>query len=355
MAKRTLQRSLKTLSNSHSVHAGSSLSCLTILPVFFSLHDAVVSSSAGERFTAYFALRLGGRALPDPPHPGWPHFPWVPGNIPPLCLIQHVIVHLYPVYRSADLSTWLFCHVAAVKVRKKYSWSTAVSCLQASLSQLTQPGSSVVAERPFPLAVFLPLPTERISFYRLQCILSLTVTWLIHVSWPSHLSLIVQCIPNSSVYSIPECSIYTWLLHISLKSSYRCIPDCSMYLCLFYVLFTVPVSLNIPCILYCSMHPWLFLVIFFLLFHVYLNVPSIPDCPVSWLFHFSFLWFSHVPLPRLFHNPFPQLFLVRDDDTLKSFLMREYYFRRGVIFPEYSISGTMVPWHSHPALKEFTG
>ncbi len=162
------------------------------------------------------------------------------------------------------------------------------------------------------------------------------------------------------MYSIPECSVYTWLLHISLKSSIYpwlivvsltvpCISVCSMYCLLF------PVSLNIPCILNCSMHPWLFLVIFFLLFHVYLNVPSIPDCSVSWLFLFSFLWFSHVPFPRLFLNPFPQLFLVRDDDTLKSFLMRDYYFRRGIIFPEYSISGTMVPWHSHPALKEFTG
>ncbi len=40
------------------------------------------------QLTAYLALHLGGRALPHPPHPGWPHFLWVPGNIPPLCLIQ---------------------------------------------------------------------------------------------------------------------------------------------------------------------------------------------------------------------------------------------------------------------------
>jgi hypothetical protein len=36
------------VNNPHSVHDGSSLSRLTLLPLFFMLHEAVVSSSAGS-------------------------------------------------------------------------------------------------------------------------------------------------------------------------------------------------------------------------------------------------------------------------------------------------------------------
>jgi hypothetical protein len=47
-AKGHFYSTLKTLSNPHSVHNGSSLSCLTLLAVFFPHHDAVVSFSAGS-------------------------------------------------------------------------------------------------------------------------------------------------------------------------------------------------------------------------------------------------------------------------------------------------------------------
>jgi hypothetical protein len=62
-----LQVHYRTLNNPHSVHDGSSLSRQTLLPIFFPLHDAVVSSSPAWRLTAYLTPCLGGRALPCPP------------------------------------------------------------------------------------------------------------------------------------------------------------------------------------------------------------------------------------------------------------------------------------------------
>jgi hypothetical protein len=43
----TLVQYIKDINNPHSVHNGSSLSRLALLPLFFMLHEAVVSSSAG--------------------------------------------------------------------------------------------------------------------------------------------------------------------------------------------------------------------------------------------------------------------------------------------------------------------
>jgi hypothetical protein len=65
-----LQIHYRKLIDPHSVHAGSSLSRLTLLPA-----RLCCCLLPCWRLTAYLAPCPGGRAPPRPPHLGWPHFP----------------------------------------------------------------------------------------------------------------------------------------------------------------------------------------------------------------------------------------------------------------------------------------
>ncbi len=70
---RTFAKNIKTLSNPHSVHDGS---CFVIPDPSSRLLPAPWCCLLPSwQLTAYLSLCLGGRALPHPPHPGWPHFP----------------------------------------------------------------------------------------------------------------------------------------------------------------------------------------------------------------------------------------------------------------------------------------
>ncbi len=58
--------------------------------------------------TAYLSRLLGGRALPHPPSPSWPHFPQVPGNAPLPCRAHYPHSRRYIDFWSLQVSVHIW-------------------------------------------------------------------------------------------------------------------------------------------------------------------------------------------------------------------------------------------------------